>query len=190
MNSFLSKPEIIALGIATVGNNVLISRKASLYGSVNIHIGHNVRIDDFCILSAGEKGIYLGNYIHIAAYSSLIGKGCIVMGDYSGISSRVSIYSSNDDYSGKVMTNPTVPDKFTGVKHQSVLIGRHVIIGTGSIVLPGVTINDGVAIGALSLVNKNCREFGIYAGTPAKRIADRSRSLLEIEQQWILEENK
>lgn len=54
--------------------------------------------------------MYIGNYIHIAVYSSLIGSGRITLMDYSNISSRVSIYSSNDDYSGNYMSNPMVPE--------------------------------------------------------------------------------
>ena len=155
---------MIALGLSKIGDNVLISRKASIYGASHIHIGNNVRIDDFCILSAGEEGIHLGSYIHIAAYTSIIGKARIILEDFSGLSSRVSVYSSSDDYSGKVMTNPTIPEKLTGVKNGKVLIGRHAIIGTGTVILPGVKIKEGAAIGALSLVNKDCEEFKIYAG--------------------------
>jgi galactoside O-acetyltransferase len=64
-----------------------------------------------------------------------------------------------------------------------VKIGSHVIIGAGSIVLPGVTLEEGVAVGALSLVKKDCEAFGIYMGVPAKRIGGRKRDLLELEQQ-------
>ncbi|MFP1454295.1 acyltransferase [Escherichia coli] len=95
-----------------------------------------MRIDDFCVFSAGKGGIYIGNYIHIAVYSSLIGSEKIVLSDYSNISSRVSIYSSNDDYSGRFMSNPMIPAEFTNVTHAPVIIGKHVIIGSGSIVLP------------------------------------------------------
>lgn len=56
------------------------------------------------------------------------------------------------------------------------------IIGTGSVILPGVTLHEGVAIGALSLVNKNCEAFGIYAGTPARYIGDRKKELLMLEK--------
>src|SRR5207249_2610301 len=107
-----------------------------------------VRIDDFCILSAGEKGIFLGSYIHIACYTSLIGKAAITLADYSNLSSRVSIYSSNDDYSGNYMTNPMVPPQFTNVDHRPVNIGRHCIVGSGTVILPGVTLEEGSAVGA------------------------------------------
>lgn len=181
----LSREQIQSMGFASVGKNVQISDRASFYGIGKIHLGDHVRIDDFCILSAGEGGIHIGNYIHIACYTSLIGGGRITLSDFSNLSSRVSIYSSNDDYSGSTMTNPMVPDNFKNVQHAPVHIGRHVIVGSGSVVLPGTILGDGSAVGALSLVTSNCEEFGIYAGTPAKRISNRSKNLLELEREFL-----
>jgi acetyltransferase-like isoleucine patch superfamily enzyme len=173
-----------SLGFAALGTNVRISDRASFYGAERIHIGNNVRIDDFCVLSAGLGGIYIGDNIHMAVYSSCIGRGRITLSDFCNISSRVSIYSSSDDYSGVVMTNPTVPERFTGVIHADVMIGRHVIIGSGSVVLPGVTVAEGAAVGALSLVRADCQAFGVYGGTPAKLLRDRKRDLLELEREF------
>jgi dTDP-4-amino-4,6-dideoxy-D-glucose acyltransferase len=180
--SYLSNSELFDLGFAALGENVKISRKASIYGAGQISIGNNVRVDDFCILSAGVGGISIGSFIHVAAYSSLIGKERIELSDFSGLSARVSVYSSSDDYSGMWMTNPTVPDEFTGVKHAPVTLGRHVIIGTGAVILPGAILEDGVAVGALSLINGRCREFGVYFGAPAKRVSERKRNLLSLEE--------
>ena len=181
----LNREAIEQMGFAEIGNNVMISEKASFHNCAKIKIGNNCRIDDFCVLSAGEGGIVLGDYIHIAVYTSLIGAGTIILSDYCNLSSRVAIYSSSDDYSGTFMTNPTVPSQITNVKHADVYLGKHVIVGSGSVILPGVTLEDGVAIGALSLVTKNCKAFGIYAGNPAKLIKERKRDLLVIEQQFL-----
>jgi dTDP-4-amino-4,6-dideoxy-D-glucose acyltransferase len=183
--AMLSREVIEQMGFGSIGRDLQISDRASFYGLSRIHLGNNVRIDDFCVLAAGDGGIDIGNHVHIAVSSSLIGAGKITMSDYSGISSRVSIYSSSDDYSGATMTNPTVPSEFTGVIHADVIIGRHAIIGSGSVVLPGVILEQGVAIGALSLVTKNCAEFGIYTGNPARRIMDRKRDLLNLEKQFL-----
>src|SRR5690554_1361378 len=183
--SMLSRAEVEAIGFLELGENVQISEKASFYGASRIKIGNNVRIDDFCVLSAGAGGIEIGNYIHIAVYSSLIGAGKIVLSDFCSVSSKVAIYSSNDDYSGTFLTNPTIPTKFTNVTHADVFIGRHVIIGSGSVVLPGVNLYEGVAVGALSLITKNCEEFSIYAGNPAKKIKNRKRDLLEVEAAFL-----
>jgi len=177
----LSRADLEKMGFKYLGKNVLISEKASFHNCGKIEIGDNTRIDDFCVLSAGAGGIVIGRYIHVAAYTSFIGAGKITLEDFSNLSSRVAIYSSNDDYSGQHMTNPMVSKKFTNVQHDDVLIAKHVIVGCGAVILPGVRLEQGVAIGALSLVNKDCKEFGIYAGTPAKYIKERSRKLLEFE---------
>jgi galactoside O-acetyltransferase len=183
--AWLADEQIREMGFSAVGKNVMLSDKASYYNCKKISLGDSVRIDDFCVLSAGIGGIDIGNYIHIAVYSSLIGAGNISLADFCNISSRVSIYSSNDDYGGASMTNPTVPPEYTNVQHADVKIGRHVIIGAGSVVLPGVTLEEGVAVGALSLVKKDCLAFGIYTGVPAKRIGERNRGLLELEKNLL-----
>lgn len=183
--AMLSREAIEALGFAFVGDNVQISDRTSFYGVTRITLGNNIRIDDFCVISAGAGGITIGNHVHIAVGASLIGGGKITLCDFVGISSRASIYSSNDDYSGAAMTGPTLPGEFTNVRHADVFMGKHVIVGSGSVILPGVTLQEGVAVGALSLVYKNCEAFGIYAGNPARRIKERKRDLLELEQRFM-----
>lgn len=183
--AFLTQSQILALGLSSCGDNVLISDKASIYGASKISLGNNVRVDDFCILSAGTGGITIGNFVHIGCYSSIIGKGAVYLGDYSGISSHVSIYSSSDDYSGKSMTNPTIPECYRNGDNRDVHIGRHAIVGAGSVLLPGVEVGEGCAIGALSLVKKKCDAFFIYHGNPAKKICKRSRMLLEVEKNFL-----
>ncbi len=183
--AYLGRNQIESLGFSHVGENVYISDKASFYNCPKISIGDNCRIDDFCVLSAGSGGIEIGSYIHIAIFSSLIGAGKIYLGDFCNISSRVSIYSSNDDYSGNSMTNPMVDEKYKNVFCADVIIGRHVIIGSGSVILPGVSLGDGVAIGALSMVSQNCDPFYIYAGVPAKKIKERSKNILKLEKEFL-----
>lgn len=178
--SFYDEEELRGLGLAAVGHSVRVSRKASLYGLARITIGDHARIDDFCVLSAGEGGIRIGRHVHLAVYSCLIGQGRIELDDYAGLSSRVTVYSSNDDYSGEHMSNPTVPVAFTHVSHAPVRIGRHVIVGSGSVILPGCTLHEGCGIGALSLVRDDCEAFGMYFGAPARRIGSRSQAMVAL----------
>lgn len=185
--TYLSQRELEEVGFKHLGINVKLSNKASIYNPENISFDDNCRVDDFCILSAGSGGVHIGKYVHIAAYSSLIGNEEIFLDDFSGLSSRVSVYSSNDDYSGDYMAHPTIPSEFRNVDSKPVFIGRHVIVGSGSIILPGANLKDGVSIGALSLVNGRYeyKEFTIYAGVPAKYIKKRSTKLLELERQFL-----
>lgn len=183
--SHLTDAEIAALGLTEVGANVRISRKASIYGATRLSIGSNVRIDDFVVISAGVGGIKVGSHVHIAVYTCLIGAGRIELGDFSNLSSRVSIYSSSDDFSGNSMTSPVIDDRFTNVTHLPVSIGRHTIIGTGSAVMPGANIGEGVAVGALSLVKGNLEPLGIFAGCPARKVGTRTSGMLRMEAEFL-----
>ncbi len=183
--AMLTSEQLMTMGFAEVGTNVQISEKASIYGANRIRIGSNVRIDDFVVISAGTDGITIGNHVHIAVAACLIGSGLITLSDFVGVSSRAIIYSSNDDYSGAALTGPTIPAEFTNVTHLPVHIGKHVVIGSGSVVLPGITIGEGSAIGALTLVNRDCDEFGIFGGNPIRRLKERKRDLRELESVFL-----
>ncbi len=181
--SFYSKEELNQIGFASVGENVHISRKVSIYTPERMNIGNNVRIDDFAVLSGT---ITIGDHVHIAVYCALFGGTYgIVLEDYTGISSNCVVYSETDDYSGEHMTNPTIPAKYRGVHGGLVTLKKHVLIGTGSSILPGVTIGEGSAVGSMSLVNKPLDAWGIYVGSPCKKIKDRSKKLLEVEEEMM-----
>lgn len=180
--AFLTEKELVDLNFKVIGTNVLISDKVSIYNAKNISIGSNVRIDDFCILSAGEMGINIGNYVHIACYVSLIGKELIEVQDYVGISSKSSVYSSSDDYSGEYLVGPTIPVKYKNVDHRPVIFEKYSLIGASSVILPGVRVGEGVAVGALSLVTKDLASWGIYIGSPAKYIKDRKKGMVKVAQ--------
>ena len=187
--AFLSEDAIAALGFARVGRDVKISDKASFYRPERISIADYVRIDDFSILSAGDGGIDIGKYVHIGCHAALIGRGQIVLSDFSGLSGRVSVYSSSDDFSGRALAHPTVPEDLRQTLHAPVFLGRHALVGGGSIVLPGVTMGQGSSVGALSLVRDDVEAFWIYAGIPAKKLRPRNRNLLALEAEVLRRES-
>lgn len=171
-NSFYSQEELDDLGLKKFGQNVLISRYARLYSPELIEIGHDVRIDDFCILSGDIK---LGSYIHISAYSALYAKFGIVMEDYTGLSPRCILLSASDDFSGNYLIGPMVDKNLTNVTGGLIRIKKYSQIGAGTIILPDVKIEEGVAVGAMSLVKGDLSAWSIYAGVPAKKIKDRNK---------------
>lgn len=190
MSSFLSQNELKEIGLKSFGKNVLISKKASIYMPELISIGNNVRIDDFVILSGD---ITIESNIHIAPFCILAGgsEGAgIIMKNYSGLSSRVSIYSVSDDYSGEFMTNPTIPLDYTNVKKGRVIIKEYAIIGATSVILPGVEIGEGTAVGTMSMVSQSLPEWKICRGTPARALMNRSKKLKELEKQFVGLNNK
>lgn len=175
MDSFYSDSELRSIGFKSVGNNVKISRKASIYSPQRISIGDNVRIDDFCILSGN---LTIGSHIHISAYVALYGAMGIVMEDYSGISAKSIVYSAMDDFSGDYLIGPIHPDEYTNVKGGTVRIGKYVQIGCSSVVFPNLVIGEGAVVGACSLVRSNIEKWSISFGVPAIKHKDRNKGLL------------
>ena len=59
------------------------------------------------------------------------------------------------------------------------------IIGAGTVVLPGVEIGEGTAVGAQGLVTRSLEPWGVYAGCPVRRLKDRPQDLLEQEADML-----
>jgi acetyltransferase-like isoleucine patch superfamily enzyme len=174
-NSFFSAHELTQIGLRSYGKNVLISRKASFYSPSKIILGNHVRIDDFCILSGH---ITIGSHVHISAFSALYGRYGIKMEDYTGLSPRCLIFSAMDDFSGEYLIGPMVDKNKTHVSGGKVHIKKYSQIGAGSILFPNIIIEEGVVVGALSMVNYNLEAWKIYAGIPVRIIKNRENKLL------------
>jgi acetyltransferase-like isoleucine patch superfamily enzyme len=187
---YLDEHELRKLGFKSVGRNVMVARNNTMVGLENIEIGNNVRIDGYCsIIATGRGWLKLGSYIHIGGYCFLSAGDGIELDDFSGLSQGVRIYSRSDDYTGGSLTNPTVPEKYTKVRGGTVRLGRHVIIGSGTVILPKLTIGEGASVGALSLVTKSLDSWCVYTGTPAKRLKARSKKMLELEQELFRDQH-
>lgn len=183
ISNYMSKSELENVGLSRIGNNVLISRDARLYAPQNISIGSNVRIDDFCILSGN---ITIGNYTHLGSASILIaGQAGIVMEDFSGLSHRVSIFAKSDDFSGNGLISPMAPAEFRKLKEGKVILCKHSVVGSGSIILPGSILSEGTAVGAMSMIVRRTEPWSTYAGSPARKIASRSKEALKIEAKLL-----
>ena len=170
----------------SVGDNTTIYPLAKIVGAENIEIGSNVIIDDFVFIVASGP-LYIGNYVHIASFTSITGGGECCLEDFSGLSSGVRVITGSDDFLGRSLTNPTVPDEFRSVNRSRVIIKAHAIIGANSVIFPGVTVGVGAAVGAASVVRKDLQSWGVYTGTPAKRIRPRRQDRIEKYEQKLYE---
>jgi galactoside O-acetyltransferase len=182
---FLLPHELRKMGFKSIGKQVFISRKSSIHHPERISIGSNVRIDDFCVLSANAE-IALGSYIHLNCYSALYATSRIIMEDFSGLSSYVALYTESDDYSGESLTNPTVPREYKPrLQEGPIVLRKHTIVGTHSCILPNVVIETGTAIGAHSLVKEYCDPWSVYVGCPARKIGERKKDILRLETKLL-----
>lgn len=187
-SSFYNEDDLADAGFKSVGKNVLIDKNCTIIGKKNISIGSNVRIDGYTtIVAAGDGYLNIGSNIHIAGYVYLGCSGGMDLGDFCAISHGSKFYTASDDYTGKALTNPTVPSKYTNVRTGKITLGRHVLVGSMTVVLPGVEIGEGTSVGALSKIVRSLDSWGVYAGSPVERVKERSKNLLELEKQYLEE---
>lgn len=184
--AYLTIEQLNEIPFKHLGKNVKISEKASIHNPDQISVGDNTRIDDFCVLSGK---INFGRNVHIAVFCNIAGGSeGIIFGDFSGLAYGCHVFSQSDDYTGATLTNPTVPMEYKKEIKKKVSIGKHCIIGTNSIIFPGVNVAEGCSLGAMSMLTKSTKPWGIYFGIPAKRIKERKKDMLQLEQMYLSSE--
>ena len=160
--------------LRSCGENVKIYPLAKIAFPHVVDIKSNAKIRDFVFIFAGE-GVQIGEYTDVQPHTIIWGGGLTILGD------RVSTGP------GTVFLSATYSHKEAGLKMvdgmkkgESVVlggklvVGNDVYIGARSTIMP-VTIGEGCVIGAGSFVNKDCEPWGIYVGSPAKKIGERPR---------------
>lgn len=183
METYYSEEELRSLGLKKYGSNVKISRHTIIYKPEELEVGDNVRIDDFTTISGK---VTLGSYIHIAQTCGLYGGDAgITMEDFTTLSSHSLIYATSDDYSGRSLACPMAPDKYKPTDiNAPVNLRKYAIVGCMSVVLPGVTIGEGSAVGTMTLCNHDLAPWGMYVGIPARRIRERNKQILALAKQF------
>lgn len=144
---------------AKIDNKSAISRKARVYGNVQV------------------TSSSMGDYSYIGRNSRLIhadvGKFCSISGE-----TKIGMGTHTLD---KISTSPIFTEAKNGTKHswvkvsainpfKRVKVGNDVWIGVRTMVMGGVTIGDGAVIGAGSIVTKDIPPYAVVAGVPAKVI--------------------
>ncbi|MFA5247660.1 MAG: acyltransferase [Patescibacteria group bacterium] len=115
------------------------------HGANNITVGNNVNLVD-ALLSAGDNN------------------GSIEIQDYVFFGHRVMLLARKHDY------NETLQNRQDDISEAPILIKKGAWIGSGAIILGGITIGENAVVGAGSIVTKNVADNAVVAGNPAKLI--------------------
>jgi len=180
-------PHYNRIQLAYLNSRGYVSPRATIYHS-QLEIGHNVFIDDDCLLYERNDGgrTTLGD--RVAIYRGTIietgNNGHVTIGTGSSIHSRCSIMSYlapiNIGTGVMIAANcaiysydhgvlPDLPiSKQPLVSKGAVSIGDEAWIGTGVIILSGVNIGKGAIVGAGSVVTKDIPDGAIAVGNPAR----------------------
>lgn len=178
---FYHSEELEEIGFRQVGENVRISRDCVVIGVHNVVLGHDIRIDSGTTIIATQGTLTLTGWNHIGGQCHFTVAADLTFGEYAGTSQGVRVIPPVTISAAAPPQEPDgAPD---GVRIRPIVIDRYVGIGSGAVILPGCHIREGSCVGALSLVNRPLRPWGIYHGNPVKRIGERPRqidNLLEV----------
>lgn len=140
--------------VVTVARNVSIGKHTTIYHRCFITVGYNGRVE-------------IGDYSHLGVDAYLnASEGCIRIGNHVAIGPKSGIYSYSNHYE---------PGKYITQCHKvaDVTIEDDVLIGAGSVILPGITISRGAIVGANAIVTRNVAPYSIVGGVPAREIGKR-----------------
>ena len=172
-----------------IGKNVIIGKTVRIRYPELVEIGDDVIIDDFTYISTALR---IDNCVHIAAGCKLIGgrQASITIGEFSTLAPNVVLAAGSDDYVAGI-ASPLVPMAYKGnVEIGTIALGRHCIVGANSTVLPNVTLADGAAVGAQSLVKQHLQPWSLYSGVPVKRLKAREQDSIMLLEKRFKEEQK
>lgn len=167
--------------LASLGKNAIVGKTVRIRKPDRVRIGDCSIIDDFTYVSCG---LTVGRYTHIGAGGILIGGDAhITIGDFVNIAPGCRLVAASHDFAEGGLAGPTIPKEFAGRSITAdITVADHALFGTGTVILPGCRIPEGMATGALTLVTPACRlkPWTLYVGTPAKPLKPReSKAILE-----------
>ena len=146
-NSILLKFSMFSIIFTPIAPRLLRPKLWKMMGckvGVNVYIGYEVLVDgSYAELIELEDGVHIANRCTLLCHQR-----------------DLSNYYKGDDYS-----------KLSYIK-KNIRIKKGALIGTSSIILPGVTIGEGAIIGAGSLVTKDIPEWTIATGRPARVVKE------------------
>lgn len=154
------------------GKDVRIHKTAIFKRSNKVYIGDYVAIDPFFYMTPGGA---ISSYVHINSHVSVIGgeDGNLFIGNRTAISTGCRLICRSEDFTKTGHAIPWLREGHAPQYGTDIMIGDDVILGANVVVLPDSVIENGVTVGANSLVKGRLKANGIYAGIPAKKIGVR-----------------
>lgn len=140
-------------------------------------LDNNCQIMDFVFIDAG-KSLKIGKFSTITWNCLIEGGAKTFIGDRVFLGPGTKILTSTYKLNGFYAIEH-IPEECRATRYGDITIKDDAYLGANVTVLPGVTIGEGAVIGANALVNKDIEPWGIYVGTPCKKIGQRERPTLE-----------
>ncbi len=167
-------PDMLSLGKGVVIDDGVIIEALSRRG---VTIGDGTTIEKMAlirvtgVLSNLGEGLTIGSYCSVGAFSYLGAAGGISIGNNVLVGQRVSLHAENH-----IFDDAERPIREQGVSRRGIRIEDDCWIGSGVVILDGVTIGPGTVIGAGSIVTEDIPGGSVTVGAPARVIRRRGES--------------
>lgn len=167
-NSRILHASHCALGKSlNIGDNVVINALSSegvVIGD-NVTIKDNTIIECTAVLRSVAEGIRIGNNVGISQNCFFAARAMIEIGNEVIIGPGVSLFSENHNYK-----DINTPIRLQGETRKKIVIEDDVWIGANAIILAGVHIGKHSVVGAGSVVTKDVPANSVVVGSPAKLV--------------------
>lgn len=167
------------------GKDVVLYPLCKMIRSQNAQIDDYTRILDNVFIDAG-KSLKIGKHSMITWFVLIEGGANTVIGDrvFIGPGSKIltSTYKLHGFFSAEF-----IPEDCHEIEYGDITIEDDAYIGANSSIMPGVTIHEGAVVGANSLVNRDLEPWGIYVGSPARKIGERNKPTEEMREKLMTE---
>jgi galactoside O-acetyltransferase len=160
-----------------LGKNVIIGEHVRIRRPEHVVLGDYSIIDDFTYISTR---LTIGRFVHIASNTVMVGgEGECIYEDFAGSSPGCTLITCSDDFVGGLAC-PQIPRRYKGnAVVGKVHLKKHALLGTASVVFPNVTLEEGAATGAMTLVPRDLKPWSLYIGSPARFLKRREKGKIE-----------
>lgn len=159
--------------LRSCGEGVRIYPLAKIAFPHVVDLGNFCRIRDFAFIFAGE-GVKIGEYTDVQPHTIIWGGGLTIIGDRVSTGPGTVFLSATYSHAPGLRMVDGLGEGQAIAIGGKLVVGNDVYIGARSVIMP-ITIGEGAIIGAGSFVNKDVEPWGIYVGSPAKKIGERQR---------------
>jgi len=159
--------------LKSCGKGVKIYPLAKIAKPQVVELADNCRIGDFVFIFAGE-GVKIGEYTDVQPHTTFWGGGLTILGDRVSTGPGTVFLSATYSHAAGLKMVDGLGEGSAKAIGGKLVVGNDVYIGAKSVIMP-VTIGEGAVIGAGSFVNKDCEPWGIYVGSPARKIGERPK---------------
>lgn len=155
------------------GKNVRVYSLAKILNPECAIIGDEVRILDYAFIDAKES-FRIGKHSIVCWHCVIEGHANIRIGDRCFIGPGTKVLGSTYEFNG-YYTNEHLPENVRATQYGDINIENDAYIGANSVIMPGVTIGEGAVVGSNAFVNKDLEPWGIYVGSPARKVGEREK---------------